>query len=590
MCISGVRPVSLDFRIASRAFALKEQYVGDINDYRKYALLRRLAAGGLKIGVCWMLTAPDDRNDGRKLGYLDEPERWRGFDPELFDALHPIAKAKTNRRLQLVERGKALPRALFFNECVPTNVVLRRYYFEVALEELTPADIVFYDPDNGIEVKSTPRGAPDSPKFIYRDEIAATYGAGMKAKALYDSKQVSVYVRYAYVAGEVWIDLGDQSGAAVRITSNGWTIESTHDVVFRRPSGMRALPHPIGDGSIDELRRITALDDDNWKRFVAFLLNCLYPLGPFMLLLVEGQQGTGKSVLAGAAKQVIDPHQLERIRLPGNEHDLVIQASHSWLLAFDNASHVRNDVSDALCALATGTSYGTRKYYTDNELRIICAKRPVMINGIGEFARRPDLLDRSITLSLSELPGPRRTESQIFGELAAALPSILGVLYDGVAHALRSFKAVELKQEFRMIDAGRWITAAEGYFGFKAGELVSAIKAGQLNTLVDVTANDPLVIALNVVIKDGPFVGMISQLYGAFQALELNRQSGIPKTPPLLSNALRRLAPAASAIGLKIELTPRSRKGREVRVWREGQDPDKQRGTWTLPDFMGRSV
>jgi hypothetical protein len=36
---------------------VKHQYVGDINDYRKYALLRALSAGGAnRIGVCWMLT------------------------------------------------------------------------------------------------------------------------------------------------------------------------------------------------------------------------------------------------------------------------------------------------------------------------------------------------------------------------------------------------------------------------------------------------------------------------------------------------------------------------------------------------------
>lgn len=39
---------------------MKHQYIGDINDYRKYALLRTLSADGVnRIGVCWMLT-PDD--------------------------------------------------------------------------------------------------------------------------------------------------------------------------------------------------------------------------------------------------------------------------------------------------------------------------------------------------------------------------------------------------------------------------------------------------------------------------------------------------------------------------------------------------
>ena len=42
---------------------MKEQYVGDVSDYRKYALLRALSQSGtIKVGVCWMLTLPDTRS------------------------------------------------------------------------------------------------------------------------------------------------------------------------------------------------------------------------------------------------------------------------------------------------------------------------------------------------------------------------------------------------------------------------------------------------------------------------------------------------------------------------------------------------
>ena len=66
---------------------MKDQYVGDINDYRKHALLRALQQGGLNVGVCWMLAPPDECTDGRKLGYLTQPDRFRGYDPSLFDIL-----------------------------------------------------------------------------------------------------------------------------------------------------------------------------------------------------------------------------------------------------------------------------------------------------------------------------------------------------------------------------------------------------------------------------------------------------------------------------------------------------------------------
>ena len=39
-------------------------------------------------------------------------------------------------------------------------------------------DLVFFDPDNGLEVKSTPRGRKNSSKFLYWDEVCSTFSAG----------------------------------------------------------------------------------------------------------------------------------------------------------------------------------------------------------------------------------------------------------------------------------------------------------------------------------------------------------------------------------------------------------------------------
>lgn len=83
---------------------MKHQYVGDINDYRKYALLRALSEGGTnRVGVCWMLTPDDGGADGGKLAYLGQPERFRHFDPELFDILAHAASEPDRRRLQSIE-------------------------------------------------------------------------------------------------------------------------------------------------------------------------------------------------------------------------------------------------------------------------------------------------------------------------------------------------------------------------------------------------------------------------------------------------------------------------------------------------------
>ena len=46
---------------------MKNQYVGDIGDYGKYALLRFLSKQGYSIGINWYLTPDDNKTDGNRL-------------------------------------------------------------------------------------------------------------------------------------------------------------------------------------------------------------------------------------------------------------------------------------------------------------------------------------------------------------------------------------------------------------------------------------------------------------------------------------------------------------------------------------------
>jgi hypothetical protein len=157
---------------------MKEQYVGDINDYRKYALLRRLqAASGLRLGVCWMLTPSGTSRDGRKLAYLQQPREER-HDPELFRLLRKVADDPDTRRLQDIEESGILPGTLYFNKLVPDVLQGRKTWLSEALTELGDADLIFFDPDNGLDVRSKPKGSVGSCKYVYRDEVAATYRAG----------------------------------------------------------------------------------------------------------------------------------------------------------------------------------------------------------------------------------------------------------------------------------------------------------------------------------------------------------------------------------------------------------------------------
>lgn len=158
---------------------MKNQYFGDVNDYRKYGLLRLLSGTGqFRVGVCWMLTEDDGRTDGKFISYLNMPQLWRQYDPPLFDVLHKYVALDHIRSVTLVENAKILPGTDFFTHILTDQSDSRIDFFKRVREKFAACDLIFYDPDNGIERKSITKGHRGSAKYIYWDEVIEAFHAG----------------------------------------------------------------------------------------------------------------------------------------------------------------------------------------------------------------------------------------------------------------------------------------------------------------------------------------------------------------------------------------------------------------------------
>jgi hypothetical protein len=158
---------------------MKNQYVGDINDYVKYALLRHLMRAGSEVTVCWMLTSDDGRPDGNRRGYLDKPEQYRHHDPELFDAL--AGDLRHVRDVKIIEESGILPDARFLSDLIEDLQEVRKAYFRRLLAALATRSLVFFDPDNGLDIATVRPGRRNSSKYLFREELAACLYAGHSA-------------------------------------------------------------------------------------------------------------------------------------------------------------------------------------------------------------------------------------------------------------------------------------------------------------------------------------------------------------------------------------------------------------------------
>lgn len=158
---------------------MKNQYFADITDYRNYGLLRILADGGaLRTAVCWMLTPDDGRSDGGFTRYLSQPERFRRYDPPLFDLLAASLAPGEERSVRALARHGVIPGAVYFEQPLTDEPAEREAYFASFLRSAAGCDLVFFDPDNGMQVHSVPWGRRRSSKYLYWHELAAAYHAG----------------------------------------------------------------------------------------------------------------------------------------------------------------------------------------------------------------------------------------------------------------------------------------------------------------------------------------------------------------------------------------------------------------------------
>lgn len=158
---------------------MKNQYFGDINDYRKYGLLRAIArCSRLRLLVAWMLTPNDGSTDGKFISYLENPAKWAHHDPALFQGLKYLVDSDSQRQVRMIASSQLLGHAGYFSSIVPDAAIERSQWFKWLAEAARSHDFVFLDPDNGLEVKSRRYGTKNSSKFLYWREVKALWSSG----------------------------------------------------------------------------------------------------------------------------------------------------------------------------------------------------------------------------------------------------------------------------------------------------------------------------------------------------------------------------------------------------------------------------
>lgn len=397
----------------------------------------------------------------------------------------------------------------------------------------------------------------------------------LAARARFGGDTRPVWLRTARESGALVLDLGDPDWCTVRVDGVGWEVATGGDVAFRRAHRMMALPLPVDPaeklGCAEGFARL-------WKYcnvtpadrvlVAAFILGAYKPEGPYPLLMVSGEQGTGKSTFSRLLKRLIDPSAAPLRQPPKEPRDVLVAALNTWLLCLDNLSWLPPELSDTLCRISTGGAISERTLHTNLEETLVELQRPVVMNGIEELATRPDLAQRGIHVELE--PVARVIpESQLLREFDADAPLIFGAILNALAICVSCADNVKLNPMPRMADFAQWAYAGLPLLGFQPNDFTDAYMANQDAGLQLGLESSPVGRAVvSLMERSLEWTGTTTDLLGTLASIEGvdQRSRQWPKTPRMLTAQLSRLGPALRSAGIQREQY-RTNKQRGIRIF-----------------------
>jgi hypothetical protein len=401
-----------------------------------------------------------------------------------------------------------------------------------------------------------------------RSELAEI-GYLVQSVAESNGRRTDVWLRVGKIPGGIEIDLGDESHRRVRITERGVEEVQHSGTVFERAATMKPLVRPAATGNLDLLNRY--LPEKQITRYL-LLAYITYVLAhpktehtKYVILILSGEQGSGKSFTSKLIQRLIDPSVVTAQVIPSDPKSLAIATKNAHLVVFDNIRSFSPYVADALCIAATGGSITGRQLYTDNEQNVTSLHGATLLNGLHHFVDQPDLAQRSLHIHLPSIQEEkRRSEHDMEAELAAAMPSIMRGLYELTSKLLKALPDAKVTAPHRMLDFVRWLAAMEVVLNVPTLQefFVFTQAQGQRDALQE---NILSATVLEFAEKEKKWTGTPTELLKALneRVSEATRRArDWPANPIALSRRLIPMVPALKEQQIRLEMT----RGTERRI------------------------
>ena len=272
--------------------------------------------------------------------------------------------------------------------------------------------------------------------------------------------------RRAASRNTVVIDMGTETGHCITITPRGWTIEAGSPVIFRRSELTHPLAIPQRGGTLDALRDLVNLPDEDYRLAIARVVAAYFTGIPHPILLIQGEQGTAKSNLIRTLLALVDPQPAADRTPPKDQREWAIFARASWAFCYDNITAIPDWLSNALCKGVTGDAVLQRVLHTDDDIGVYSFQRVIALTTIAiKHDLGGDLADpHPAHRTRRHRQTPHRSRRRRRPRRGA--PAALGAVLNLVAGVLRELPAVTVDNAPRMADFAKVLAALDTVTGW----------------------------------------------------------------------------------------------------------------------------
>lgn len=268
------------------------------------------------------------------------------------------------------------------------------------------------------------------------------------SKRIHRTSKVYLYELEAETNKVVWIEDGEVS------------IEYLEEIYFKHSPTDANQVEPDLSATVGQLtvllkKHFKFETEGDLQLFRLYLISCFLGLknGQNCVLLLKGEKGAGKSTIMRMINKIVSPQVNDLGGQYNNLDDLQLAMANSYMVTLDNVRDISKKVSDILCRVVTGGSYQKRKLYTDSDMLTMDLSCMVVISAIGMPLKEPDVIDRSIVLTLARVDkSERKSEAMIWKEFNDDLPQILGAIFNIIAKVLQDKEPIENDDYIRLVD------------------------------------------------------------------------------------------------------------------------------------------